>query len=74
MATWIPVRRKCVVCGGDGIFTSPSGDSIPCPSSCEGTGYCDTGMAVDITDLQADMTKALRRIKKIMDKLEIADN
>ena len=45
-----------------------SGECIPCA----GLGYIAKDK-IDITSLQADIDKILRRLKKIMDKLELTD-
>ena len=75
MTTELQVKKICYACGGSGRVdewieeVNVGKDCIVC----SGTGKL-TSEIIDITDLQADITKILRRLKKIMDKLEIGDD
>ena len=64
------IKKKCSRCLGTGIDTNmtPPGVCI----SCEGSGYYGADF-VDVTELAEDVDKCKRRLKKIMDKLEISD-
>jgi hypothetical protein len=53
--------------GYDSTSANP-GSCLPCA----GLGYIAKDK-IDITSLQADIDKILRRLKKIMDKLEITE-
>jgi DnaJ-class molecular chaperone len=61
----------CPKCKGTGLlFTGET--TIPC-NRCTGDGQIETGL-VDDTELRVDVTKCLRRLKKIMDHLGLNDD
>ena len=66
--TNLDIKFMCPRCMGTGFdnTSANSGECIPCA----GLGYIAKDK-IDITSLQADIDKILRRLKKIMDKLEI---
>ncbi len=64
------IKRRCSRCLGTGID-----DNITPSKSCDacgGDGFFEFDK-IDITELQRDIDKILRRLKKIMDKLAIED-
>lgn len=70
------IPGRCGRCIGTGVDDNTKDNDgnpalIPC-ASCGGSGNVANGM-IDLTDLQADMDKVLRRLKKIMDKLEVTE-
>jgi len=73
--TSLSITRLCGKCNGSGVETvlvDGVPTEIPC-TSCAGKGRILCPNSIDITDLQADMTKCLHRLKKIMDNLGIGD-
>lgn len=62
----------CPKCHGTGILAVGESGSDPC-NRCNGDGQLVIGL-VDSTSLEEDVTKCLRRLKKIMDKLEVNDD
>jgi DnaJ-class molecular chaperone len=60
----------CPKCHGTGVISVGEG-TIPC-NRCVGDGQLEIGL-IDSTALEADVAKCLRRLKKIMDKLDLAD-
>lgn len=73
MANSVQVKAKCPFCKGDGIYESLTGSPSPCPY-CEGLGYSMPGSEIDVTEIMADLDKCKKRLKKIMDKLEVLDD
>jgi len=69
------IEIPCVYCGGLGEVPADGGTTAPC-RYCGGDGFRTVGNmeALSIIALQADVTKCLRRLKKIMDKLEVLDD
>jgi hypothetical protein len=76
------IKVKCNICSGDGIVESINGN-VPCVP-CSGTGWLFhsqvegaeqiDALTTKVDTLQTDVTKCLRRLKKIMDKLEVVDD
>jgi hypothetical protein len=78
--------KLCPQCQGTldpGLISDSQGGFLPNPTcpTCNGSGYVPSGKIESIPDntneiaaLQEDMTKALRRLKKIMDNLGIGDD
>jgi hypothetical protein len=74
MSTLIKTYAICGRCLGTKVVSASNDEGtieIPC-ESCGATGYFEVGN-LDVTDLQTDITKCLRRLKKLMDKLEVTD-
>jgi DnaJ-class molecular chaperone len=65
------IKSDCPKCKGTGIIDVALGTG-PC-MRCGGDGKQEFGDLIS-TDLEADVTKCLRRLKKIMDKLEVNDD
>ncbi len=71
--------RKCPRCLGTGVFTTAdpipddpyAPDEDPC-TSCLGTGYLEVGK-VDSTDITDELDWIKKKIKKILNKLEIPE-
>jgi DnaJ-class molecular chaperone len=60
----------CPKCEGDGNV--PVGESTGLCNRCGGDGQIERGF-IDSESLEADIAKCLRRLKKIMDKLDITE-
>lgn len=77
------IFKRCPLCNGTGITPVAAGTPPFCCVMCKGTGQIQS-QTVDgaeqeaseiakLDALQADVTKCLRRLKKILDKLEITE-
>jgi DnaJ-class molecular chaperone len=64
------IKKICSRCRGTKVDDNIN-PPAPC-SSCEATGYTN-GDVVELTELSDDITICKRRLKKIMDKLEITE-
>ena len=77
MPNTLNIKSDCPNCNGTGI--SPNKKLVdgvqvpegPCPT-CESIGII-TKLTIDFTEVQGDLDKILRRLKKIMDKLEVGE-
>jgi len=79
MAEKLEIKVMCNSCLGTGINPGRHlegevmvPDTGPCPS-CAGLGKM-TMSEIDFTAIDTDIKKILRRLKKIMDKLEVIDD
>ena len=73
----VTLNGICATCSGTGIQDAGQdnqGNPVPSKTclACNGTGKLPMGV-LDTTDLKDDLDKIKRRLKKIMDKLEIGD-
>ncbi len=59
---WARVRVVCNVCGGEGVYHGAVDPGSPCPN-CEGDGYTDTKMTVDISSLHTSLDKIWDKVK-----------
>ena len=66
-----PVEDPCTECGGTGKVAGF--DAIDLSSADDQAEVAIAALDVKVNALQTDVTKCLRRLKKIMDKLEIGD-
>ena len=69
------IKQTCRVCEGTGkVSNKLSWEGNPIEENClpcNGIGYLLS--ILDTTDIMTDLDKCKRRLKKIMDKLEIGD-
>lgn len=83
MAETYKTYKFCRQCNGTGVWLNVVTGSTVCPK-CLGVGYYQVGwvdgdtelaaISTKVDALQTDMTKALRRLKKILDHFSIEDN
>lgn len=80
-STYIPLRFRCTVCNGTGVF--PSEFNLTCPS-CEGTGYSDSRLDFETTEfldkiqevktkinqMQADINSMSAQVDRIWNKVK----
>ena len=71
------IIERCQWCGGTGINKETKdilGNPIEIPCTyCGADGKFESSRAVDTTDIMEDLDKIKKRLKKIMDKLEVGD-
>ena len=68
------IKVRCSVCGGVGSLTSGNPPGTASCAGCSGTGLATLVWDVpEFTALVADVTKILKRTKKILDHFEIPD-
>lgn len=67
---WLGIKVRCSRCNGTGA--DDNGEVVVSCVPCGGSGFTGTDF-VDGTELQADVDKCLRRLKKIMDFLGVND-
>ena len=73
MATY-QINNQCRKCMGTGLYTEMVEDvptEVPC-NACNGEGF--TSMTTIDEKLHDDIALIKRRLKKILDKLEISEN